>query len=373
MTAQKTKIMHVVLEMDLGGLQRIVHFLIERINRRKFDPYLCCLDRGGLFYDKLASDAAKKYILGRKPGPFDFRMFRQLIKILKQNGIDIVHSHNGCSCYAALAGRMSGVKGIIHTDHGRLVPDRKSAIWEDRFASYLMDRFVGVSEALTQCLASTVKVKKGILTTIVNGVDSKIFIPTGSDEKIARRKQFGISASARIIGTVCRLDKIKNLNMLIESVPAISKKIPNCQILIVGDGPEENYLRELSRRLNMDEKIIFMGRVADVEYLLPVFDIYVNTSVSEGTSMTILEAMSCGLPVVASSVGGNVVLVDDYNGALFLSDRADLFQECIINLLSNPTVLKKMGIESRERVDRRFSYDKVVEKYESLYCELVNK
>lgn len=373
MTVQKTKIMHVVLEMDLGGLQRIVNLLIKKSNKEQFIPYLCCLDRGGLFYEQISSDSIKKYVLGRKPVPFDFRMFVKLVKIIKENRIDIIHSHNGCSMYAALAGRMCGVKGVIHTDHGRLVPDRPTAILEDRLASYLMDRFIGVSEGLTEYLASTVKIRRKSLATIINGVDSNKFTPLNSKEKYARRLELGFDPDAMIIGTICRLDPIKNLNTLIDSVPSISRNIPNCQIVIVGDGLEEKRLRERVRRLNIDTKVVFSGRVADVERLLPVFDLYVNTSISEGTSVTILEAMSCGLPIVASSVGGNVKLINNSNGVLFPFDRADLFQESIISLLNNPKALESMGRQSRDSVKQRFSFDQVVEHYTKLYLALVNK
>lgn len=366
------KILHIVLDMDLGGLQRIVSLIIRKIDKVKYNSYLCCLDRGGLFTDQITLDSAQTYRLNRKPGPFDVRMFIKLIGTLKKNKIDIIHSHNGCSMYAALAGRLCGVKGIIHTDHGRLVPDRKTAIWEDRLASYMMDRFVGVSSQLTEYLASDVKVNKKKLTTIVNGVDSAKFVPFNNKERTVRRMNLGFNPDAKIIGTVCRLDPIKNLSMLIECIPEIVRIIPDCQVIILGDGPDEKNLKDLARRLNLNSRIIFLGRVANVEMVMPLFDLYVNTSLSEGTSMTILEAMSCGLPVVASAVGGNTGLVDKSNGAVFPHDRADLFQKSVVSLLSNPIILEKMGKESRERVVRRFSINRVVEQYENLYLTLMN-
>ncbi len=365
--------MHVVLDMDLGGLQRIVNLLIKRMNYERFEPYLCCLDRGGLFCDEFTCDDVHSSVLGRRPGPFDMKMFRKLIKILKGSKIDIIHSHNGCSLYAAMAGKVCGIQGIIHTDHGRLVPDRKTAIWEDRIASLMMDRFVSVSNQLTEYLTKTVKVNEKILCTIVNGIDTDRFVPIAHEKREEKRVKLNLNVNARIIGTVCRLDPIKNLKLLIDSVPVILQKIPDCQVVIVGDGPDEKNLRDQASRLNLNSKVIFTGRVTDIEKVMPIFDLYVNTSVSEGTSMTILEAMSCGLPVIASDVGGNAALVDTSGGALFPSGQADMFQNSVINILSNPTMLREMGEKSRRKVKSRFSFDHVVEQYENLYHELVDR
>lgn len=357
--------------MDLGGLQRIVNLLIQRIDKDRFIPYVCCLDRGGMFYEQLKQDIQNKYILEREAGPFDLKVLRKLIRILKDNKIDIIHSHNGCSFYAALAGKMAGVKGIVHTDHGRLIPDRPAAIWEDRIASYMMSSFVGVSNELTKYLASTVKVRRKILATVINGVDTLKYVPISDEEKRKRRVQYGLEINNNIICTVCRLDPVKNLDMLIDCVPNILNRIPDCKFVIIGDGSEEARLKKRVSKLNLNSKIIFYGRVGYIDKILPVFDLYVNTSLSEGTSMTILEAMSCGLPIVAADVGGNNAMVDGSNGILFPSDQADAFLDSVIKILGNKDMIKKMGDRSREIVQSKFSIEHVVEQYENIYRKLV--
>ena len=370
MNVGKKRVIFLALDMDLGGLQRIVNLLIRKINREQFAPYLCCLDRGGVFFDQQGMEAVPRYILGRRPGPFDFRLFIRLYKILRSNKIDIIHSQNGCSFYAALAGKLARVRGIIHTDHGRLIPDRKVAKLEDRIASVLMDRFVSVSEELTEYLASEVKISRKKLVTILNGVDTQRFVPWESKQKENARKTFGLSNGDKILGTVCRLDPVKNLELLIGSMPAICKVIPNCKVLIVGDGPAESQLRNYAKTIGVDDRVIFVGRSAEIEKILPIFDLYVNTSLSEGTSMTILEAMSCGLPVVASDVGGNSKLVDSSNGSLFPADDRKGFEQKIIDLLKNGDHLAELGAVSRKKAETNFSFDRVVKRYEDLYLAL---
>lgn len=354
--------------MELGGLQRIVKLLIDMLDRTKFIPYLCCLDRGGVFCDQLENNSVETYILHRKPGLFDARLFIKLYKILKENKIDVIHSQSGCMGYAALAGRMARVKVVIHTDHGRLIQDKWSAILEERISSLMVNRVIGVSEELTEYLASEVKVKRKKLLTIINGVDVHKFRPLNSEQRKKLKEKIGLSDEDKILGTVCRLVPVKNLEFLIGCMPSIYEKVPECKLIIVGDGPSKEQLVMYAKSLCIDSRITFVGERTDVEKLLPVFDIYVCTSLSEGTSMTILEAMSCGLPVVASAVGGNSRLVDNSNGRLFPLNDADAFKRSIIELLEGNELREKAGQVSRDKIEADYDFDDVVMKYEKLYA-----
>ncbi|MEW6418488.1 MAG: glycosyltransferase [Nitrospirota bacterium] len=373
MRSHKPRILFLVLEMDLGGLQRIVYQLINGIDKERFIPYLCCLDRGGIFYEQLALHSIKTYILERKPGPFDIRLFIKLCQILSKERIDVIHSQNGCTLYAALAGRLAGVSGIVHTDHGRLVPDKRSAIWEDRISSYMIDHFIGVSDNLSDYLSSAVKINRKKLITIINGVDTSRFVPVDPERKQALRSTIGLTEADKVIGTVCRLDPIKNLDFLLKCFPAIVSLVPNAMIVIAGDGPNRDHLIKHAETLGISSRVIFLGRSSNVENIMPMFDIYACTSLSEGTSMTILEAMSCGLPVIASDVGGNSRLVDSSNGYLFpLNDEA-LFTNNIIALLNDKAVLNELGSQSRIKVQKEFSIDQMIESYQRLYESVISR
>ena len=293
--------------------------------------------------------------------------------MLKENKIDIIHSHNGCTLYAALAGRFAQVKGIIHTDHGRLVPDRWGAIIEDRVSSLLIDKFIGVSEELTEYLASKVKINRKKLMTIINGVDTERFKPINLEQQNKLKKAIGLNNGDKIIGTVCRLDPIKNLEFLINCMPSICEAIPECKLLIVGDGPDSEQLLKHSQTLGLECKVIFMGRKADIENILPLFDIYINTSLSEGTSMTILEAMACGVPVIASLVGGNPAIVrEGKNGYLFPLDRTALLISRVLELLNNTRKRSEMGKEARKIIEIELSFDHMLQKYSELYINLAS-
>ncbi|MDC4205467.1 MAG: glycosyltransferase [Candidatus Manganitrophus sp.] len=364
---RKVRIAYVALELHFGGLQRVVSQLIRRINGEQFEPILICLDHGGIFGGELEKEGIPTYVLNRRPGPIDWKVLRGLYKILALHKVDLIHSQNGCSFYSAVSGQAARVAGIIHTDHGRLLPDKRTARLEDRFSSWLMDRVVGVSSELTEYLASVVNVSRRKLATIINGVDCSRFMPMDENQRRRLRSEWGVTDEDRVIGTVCRLDPIKNLGFFIRSMPEICRRAPMCKLIVVGDGPCRQELEEIARNTSCKDRIVFIGSKTDIEKVMPAFDLYACTSLSEGTSMTILEAMACGLPIVASAVGGNGRLVGSENGALFPLNDSNAFIQLVTDLLSDPDRMIELGRQSRTRAEMQFGLDKTVMEYEQLY------
>jgi sugar transferase (PEP-CTERM/EpsH1 system associated) len=356
--------------MDFGGLQRMVHQLIRRIDPEVFEPLLCCLDRGGVFSRTQDLSGVKTYVLNRKPGVFDVELFRRLQGILRDERVDILHSQNGCSFYAALAGWAAGVKGIVHTDHGRHVPDKRSARWEDRLASVGIDTVVGVSAELTEYLAARVGVPRRKLQTIVNGVDTQRFSPWLPERRRIRRRELGLEEKDAIVGTVCRLDPVKNIELMIRSLPDIRRKVSGAKLLVIGDGPCRDRLLRYARETGMERHAVFLGSREDTENFFPIFDVYACTSLSEGTSMTILEAMACGIPVVASDVGGNRRLVDEKSGILFPLTEPDRWVQAVARLLEDREMALRMGGLGRLKAETEFNVDAAVARYETLYRKL---
>jgi L-malate glycosyltransferase len=367
----KMRILYLVLDMDLGGLQRIVHLLIEGLDRNRFEPYLCCMDRGGIFFDALTKKGVEGYVLNRRPGKFDTRLLKNLCRFVLKKKIDVIHSHNACSLYAGLTGLLAQVP-VVHTDHGRLVPDRPSARWEDWFASKFLRAFIGVSEELTEYLFSRVKIARAGLITIINGVDTVKFVPKIREQKFALRKKCGLEPDDIILGTVCRFDPIKNLPFMISCMPQILSRVPRAKLIIVGEGATGSTLEKLIDELGLTKHISIWPRRQDIEHVMPIFDVYVCTSLSEGTSMTILEAMACGLPIIASAVGGNCSLVNQDCGILFPVNDKEAFISHTVSLLLDSSRLEKMGKWSRGRAEQIFPLRKTIDHYQELYLKYAN-
>lgn len=367
MRAMPIKILYVALDLDLGGLQRIISILIESLDRCRFEPLLCCFDRGGVFYDALRAVGVRGCILRRRPGPFDATLLYNLIRYVRENKIDVIHSQNACALYAGIAGLVTGVP-VIHTDHGRLVPDKQTAMWEDWIASYCVHTIVGVSEELTAYLNSHLGVAMKKLKTIINGVDTDRFLPVTREQKNSLRVKNRLTSDDLVLGTVCRLDPIKDLPFMISCMPGIIQEVPKAKLIIVGEGPDRDNLKKLICKLRLDQHVILWPRRNDIEVVMPQFDVYVCTSLSEGTSMTILEAMACGLPVVASAVGGNCSLVDSTNGALFPLNNIEAYISSVVSLLRDPVRLAAMGVMSRSRAEKMYPLSRTVQQYQALYA-----
>ena len=368
--SSKIRVMHIVLSMHFGGLEGIVNKIVKKIDREKFLSYVCCLDDGGELLDDLPEHYAKKYVFARKPGKLDFALLVKLIGVIRREGIDIIHSHSGCTFYSAIAGRLGRVRGIIHTDHGRLTPDKKGLILEDRIFSRFMDRFVGVTEDLTAYLKNRVGVPSQKLATITNGVDTEIFKPLSRDKIDSIKTNLGIKSDSRVIGVVCRLENVKNIPFLLRTIANMLRE-RDYVLLLVGEGMARGEIEKTILELELRNSVILLGQRSDIPLLMSLFDVFVLPSISEGTSMTILEAMACGVPVVASNVGGNPKLIQDgVTGFLFDLKRPDILKQSIHKILTDTSIATSFGRAGRKRVETMFSFEKMLNSYTQIYLEL---
>jgi len=372
--AGKIKLLHIALSMEHGGLERIINHFARNLDRDIFEMSICCLDGGGEFLNDLSGLSIQSKVLARKPGLVDFRVLWALTTHIHKEKIDIIHSHSGCSFYASVAAVLGGAKGVIHTDHGRLVPDRLSLILEDMLSSYVMNAYVAVSEQLARYLSSKARISNRKLHVIINGVDTTRFVPLTELRIKQIRNDLDIPEGAEIIGTICRLDPVKNLSFMIQTIRPVLEARERMFILIVGDGPDRENLETMVRHMRLGRKVKFLGKQNNIENIMPVFDAFVLPSISEGTSMTILEAMACGIPVIASAVGGNVDLIQEgVNGYLFPLDRPDILAQRVIELLDSPDKQRDLGSRGRDIAEKKFNLDRMMETYSSLYLKTIHR
>lgn len=203
---------------------------------------------------------------------------------------------------------------------------------------------------------------KDILVEIPNGVDTNRF--SKSDLKDKR----GI----RNITYIGRLDGYKGIDFLLNGFKHLLSSVNDVKLNIVGNGPDENLLKNMAKDLGIQDKVFFKGRQEDILRELYATDIFVLPSLSEGMSNVILEAMACGLPVVATSVGGNGDLIRDrYNGILVAPKDSMRLSDALLELLENESVAQRLGEKARKTVEENYSMDHMVDKYVKLYDRLL--
>ena len=364
----KNNLLHIVLYLPYGGLEKIVYDFSCALNNKDYEVHVAALEKSGPIGLLLQQKGIPVHVLGKRPGKFDFRLLVKLIKLIRKLQIQVIHSHSGCIMYAALAGKLTGVPTIVHTEHGRYLPDRIGAILEDRVFSRLVTDYVCVSRELEEYIQSVVKVPKNKLITIINGANTSIYQKYSNEDVLKLRVQQNIPPDALVLGTVCRIVPEKNVSFLIEWMQTNHRSFEKLILIVIGDGPQFAELVDKAKGIP-EGHIRFLGARKNVADLLNIFDIFTLVSTTEGTSLTILEAMSTQLPVIVSDVGGNKNIINHgKTGYLFECNNQDAFGECLSQIISNPTMAENIGRQARCSVKENFSFEKVIRKY----CELYN-
>jgi len=377
----KIKIAYIVNTLSFGGIEKYVLDLVNYINVQIFEPCIVSLTKTGPVVKYLERPQTKIFEMGKKQGN-DLRLPFRMAALFRREKIDVIHSNNwGTFGESVLAKRLSGTACILHVQHGMELNDEEASSHKKRrmrnrirrFFSYFADQLVTVSNAGVQFITKEWRVPERMVKLIYNGVS----LYGEFEAQILRNKkraELGFSEDDIIVGSVGRLSPVKNYRCLIKAFSHVVDKIAQAKLMLIGDGPEKNILKFLIRDLGLESKVKLLGQRSDVKTLLPIMDIFSLSSISEGISISILEAMSASLPVVVTNVGGNPeIVVDGKTGMLVESNNPEALANSIIHLLKNPKKRKEMGRATRNRVEEKFSLEKMVSAYEELYLSLLQK
>jgi glycosyltransferase involved in cell wall biosynthesis len=279
-----------------------------------------------------------------------------------------VHCHNFSPVvYGAAAARLARVRGLIYTIHGRATSARSKQRMLERMG--WIDRVVPVSDDARKIILRTTRLAPEKVRTIVNGIDVGLF--ERDIDRRAKREELGISENTAVFGIVARLTAAKDHHVLFESFARLVRKVPRAVLLVVGDGELSDHLHALVQGLAMQDHIKFLGLRRDIPEILCALDAFVLCSHSEGLSVTLLEAMAAGLPIVATRVGGNTEVVQAGKTGLIVPPRDPVALEAAMReLVNNAERSREMGLRGRERVRECFGVDKMVREYQAFYSEL---
>jgi sugar transferase (PEP-CTERM/EpsH1 system associated) len=361
---------HVVHSLHTGGLENGVVNLVNAADRDLRHVIVCMTEAGAL--RARLKPAVEVVALGKRPGQ-DVGAFLRLVGHLRRLRPAVVHTRNWPAVDALPAARLAGVRLLVHGEHGREASDpdgrdrRRNRI--RRLLAPMVAQFVTVSRDLERWLVEDVGLPARKVTTIVNGVDLARF---GHGDRRAARTQLGLPADATIVGTVGRLDPVKDHAGLLRAFAELTALHPDALLLIAGDGPCRDELAGLAFSLGLGERVRLLGNCRDVPGVLAALDLFVLPSIAEGMSNTVLEAMASGLPVVATRVGGNPELVEEHvTGRLIRSRDPRALAEAMAVYLDDPHVRAVHGKAARERAMERFSLERMCEGYVDLYRRLL--
>lgn len=363
----RIRVVHAVTDLLFGGLQQLVVQMAERVDPARFETHVLVYGRTGPLADGLAGHAALHRAPPNQPA-WSLAWPRELAAQLRALQPDVVHSHSGVWLKTARAARMAGVPLVVHTDHGRLIPDPWHARWLDRAGSRFTDVVVAVSEPLAERLRRQVVAFPDRVRVVINGVDTDTLQP-GSAPGL--RDELGLEASDLVIGSVGRLERIKGYDVMVESLACLDRLAPDRRavLLLVGDGSERPALEARARELGLADRIRFLGWRQDLPRLLATFDLFALTSRSEGTSVSLLEAMSAGVCPVVTDVGGNAdVLGPDLRHRLVPSEDPEAIARGWLAALADPDACRRDAARARARAVEH-SLRRMVAAYAAIYEE----
>jgi sugar transferase (PEP-CTERM/EpsH1 system associated) len=362
-------VVHVVNSLAVGGLENGVVNLVDATATR-FRHVIVCMTADGPLHARLRPEV-EVIVLGKRPGQDPWALLR-LVRLLRRLRPLIVHSRNWPAIDAIPAARVARVPLVVHGEHGREVADpegrnpRRKRI--RRALAPLVHHFVTVSADLRRWLIEDVRVPAAKVSAIHNGVDLSRF---GRAGRLESRLRLDLPAEAVIVGTVGRLDPVKDQAGLIRAFAKVRSAHPEALLVVVGDGPCRAELEDVVAASGQGEHVRLLGNRDDIPAVMAALDVFVLPSIAEGISNTILEAMASGLPVVATRVGGNPELVEDgIGGALVPRQDPSALAAAIAGYVADPELRRRHGLASRQRATGHFSLERMAEAYANLYTNL---
>jgi len=368
----KLRVLQILHGLSRAGAERLVYDMAT-VNRGSLETAVVCLDQEGPLADELRRQGSTVVCTHRREG-IDVRQIPRIADVIRSFRPHVVHCHQYPPFfYGTLACMWAGVGRVLFTEHGRHFPDVVS--WKRRLFNRVLIHRTGMITAVCEFSRQRLIVNEGIapdkVSVVYNGVDVGRFADRVSREE--SRRNLGLPLDAQIIVQVGNLRKVKDHQTAIRAFDRVHRARPNTFLVLVGDGPEMPACRDLTRYLNLQDAVRFLGQREDIPAILPAGDVMLMTSLSEAHSVSLLEGMACRLPIVATRVGGvPETVVDSETGLLVAPGDAEAIAEAVIRVLSDPNLRVRMGQAGFVRVQSTFRQETMHQQYLKIYRHLAD-
>jgi glycosyltransferase involved in cell wall biosynthesis len=380
-------IAYILTPVEFGGAERVsLSFLLNYQPKNKIVvPFILCRpwEKDNLFINELVRAGIKHYkiptrLKPRGQGRDIFRVPRSAMLIyreIKTGNYDLIHTNGYFADIVGLIAAKLLKIPIVSTSHGFI-----SNSWKYRLYNFLdvlsfrnLDKVIAVSDKLKQEL-----VQKGVKKEKIKVIQNCVLVNDDIEEKQKCRsnirKLYKIKKNEILIGYIGRLSVEKGLKYLIESLAILKTMSKPLRLIIIGDGPQYQELENMVGEKNLKNKIIFAGFQKDVVKIIPAFDIFILPSLTEGTSMALLEAMASGVPVVATAVGGTPNVIRSHkNGILVPPESPEDIANAIKKLVESENLREKLSKTALQTIKYNFSAVQWLKEIDFLYNSLILK
>lgn len=362
------KVLHIVEDLKIGGLERVIASIVLGLDKTRYLSLVWCLSRGGEIAEELTNKGVEVKILGMNSYHNPLQIIA-LSRLIKKSKIDIIHTHGYFgSTFGRLAALLARTPIIIAHVHTTYYGFKKQNIVIERILSRFTDRIVCVSKAVKEFVVKTENIPEEKTCLIYNGVERSYPVDFDID-----RKNLGIEDKELVGITVASLTPHKGHRVLIDAIRIICKKHKHIKFLIVGDGPLRNNLEAYVKDVQLSSKIIFMGQRKDVASLLRLATFFVLPSTErEGLGIALVEAMSEGLPLIGTRVGGiPEVIEDNVNGLLVTPGDSLELAAAVGKLITDKAMQGRMGEMGKEIYRKKFTQARMNQSIEALYDGII--
>lgn len=369
----KVRLAHIVNQLYFAGKEAGIIKISSAMDKSLFDVDIVVL--GKIHQDeKMRGNGIRSIELNKKPGNDPKVVFR-MAQVFRENAYDIIYTHAWNTLIEGyVAAKLAGVPIKIHGEHGtfersRLKDKLQPLIWE-RF-----DAVTTVAADLKTRMKDLFSYRKDNIQVVYNGIDAQRYYPSNK-LRDAFRTEHAVQDKF-VVGTVGRFHPIKDHFTLMKGFALFQEKVPEAELLLVGGEKNgkmiSNYQNQVDA-LKLQGKIHFLPTTPEVTKVFNGFDTFVLSSISEGCSNVILEAMACGVPVVATRTGGNPELVQDQvNGLLFDVGSAEQLADRLLNVYKNKDLRKRFQNNGPSFIHENFTLETTVSNYQNLYLRLLER
>lgn len=361
------KISHVVENLDRGGLERMVIDLALAQRGAGHAVRVACLFERGALAGELADAGIDVIACGKRTGA-DVAALSSLREWLRAGAGGVLHTHNAAAHYhAVLAGAGIGFARVVNTRHGMGAPaGRRERLY--RWSMPRTDIVATVCDAARADIGTRALRPRVGIVAVPNGIRVHAQAAASQAARETLASLLGFEPGARLIGTVGRLNPVKDQAGLLRAFAQVLPDIPRAALVLAGDGALRTGLEALAGQLGIAPRVRFLGDRGDVNRLLAGFEAFVLSSRSEGYSMALLEACAAALPIVATDVGGNrEIVAHGRNGLLVPADDPAALAAALRMLLGDPATAQAMGEAGRAWALREATLEAMAQRYERLY------
>ncbi|WP_200761407.1 glycosyltransferase [Poriferisphaera corsica] len=359
-------------QLQFAGAEVLAAGLARELKHRWAFTFIC-LDGIGQLGEQLQSEGFEVIELGRKPG-IDMRVAKKIRKLTLEHKIDLLHAHQYTPFFYASASRglFRSTPPIIFTEHGRNYPDIASTkrLIANRFLLRKHDQVTAVGQFIRRALIENEGIRYKHIDVIYNGINPDQF--AGSNRSEARNK-LNLQPQDLVIMQVARFHPVKDHETSIRAFKQVLEQEPNAKLILIGDGELKPRMEQLAEELGIKHRIQFEGVREDVDQVLAAADVFTLSSLSEGISVTLLEACAANKPIAATDVGGNAEIVKhDTTGLLAPRQDHKQLANHILRLLQSEKLRSRMGQAGNEHLRQNFTQQAMHRAYEAVYDITLN-